>query len=294
MREIIAWLRQVEEMAAEAYREVADHFSDDSEFSSFLTGLEEDEILHYHVMGSAAVLFEAHGEFPTAAIELDDATRARVETPLRRCVERVRSGQVTQADVIADLVEAEHSEWNHIFIYVIRKCQGQSRAFQRVASIVDAHGRKIDAWKNSLPEKHSSAHAAADLPRVWKPRILIVEDDASLRELFRKILADLGEVVTAVNGEEGLRRARSEFFDVILSDQDMPIMTGLELFRLGKELDENMGQHFILCTGNATSGIRLFCKNEGLRLLEKPVSITILRDAVLAMVEGPIRNAATA
>lgn len=294
MREIIAWLRQVEEMAGEAYREVADYFLDDNEFSSFLAGLAEDESLHYHLMGSAAVLFEEHGEFPTAAIELDDATQARVETPLRSCVERVRGGKATKTEIIADLLEAEHSEWNHVFIYVIRQCQGQSRAFQRVAAMVNAHGRKIDAWKPSLPVELRSALSTESLPQVWKPRFLIVEDDDSLRELFEKILSDLGEIVTAGNGEEGLRHANSSFFDVIISDQDMPIMTGKELFRLGKALDENMGQRFVLCTGNATSDIRLFCKREGLRLLEKPVSIAALRGAVLEMAGSHGLNTATA
>ncbi|HSH68774.1 MAG TPA: response regulator [Deferrisomatales bacterium] len=188
-------------------------------------------------------------------------------------MERVRAGRATRSEIIGDLIEAEHSEWNHIFIYVIRYCQGLSRPFQRVAAMVGAHGRKIDSWKSGLPEEVRSTLSGEALPRVWKPRFLIVEDDDSLWELFGRILSDLGAVVTAVNGEEGLRHARSSFFDVILSDQDMPIMTGMELYRLGMELDETMGQHFILCTGGATSDILLFCKPEELKLLEKPLSL---------------------
>jgi CheY-like chemotaxis protein len=285
MREIIAWLRQVEELAGEAYREAAGFFSDDEEFSAFLLGLAEDEALHYHVVGSAAALFEEHGGFPSSAVELDDETRNRVEEPLRRCVDRVQEGTATQTEVLSNLIDAEHSEWNHIFVYVMRQCQGRSRAFQRTAAIIDAHGKKIDAWKDCLPAAEKLAIAPQSLPRVWRPRFLVVEDDDSLRELFGKVLSGLGEVVTAANGQEGLRHARNQFFDVTISDQDMPILTGMEMFRLSKEFDAGAGQHFILCTGNATNDVRLFCRDEGLRLLEKPVSLTELRDAVLAMLE---------
>lgn len=294
MREIIAWLRQVEELAGEAYREAAGFFSDDEDFSAFLLGLAEDEALHYHVVGSAAALFEEHGGFPVSAVDLDDETRARLEAPLRRCVERVRKGNAAKSEVLADLIDAEYSEWNHIFVYVIRQCQGRSRAFQRIAAIMDAHGKRIDAWKDALVGAEKLKVAAQALPRVWKPRLLVVEDDDALRELFGKVLSNLGEVVTAVNGEEGLRHAENQFFDVTISDQDMPILTGMELFRLSKEFDAGAGQRFILCTGNATGDVRLFCRDEGLLLLEKPVSLSALRDAVVDMLETPEKRSSAA
>lgn len=294
MREIIAWLRQMEELAETAYQEAAGFFADDAGFASFLHGLAEDEALHYHLMGSAALFFEEQGAFPPSSIELDEATRASVETPLRRCVQRVRAGSATRAEILSDLVEAERSEWNHVFVYVLRQCQGRSRAFQRVAAIVDAHGRKVDSWMQGLPEADRAIVADQALPRVWTPRFLIVEDDASLRELFERILSTLGEVVVAVNGEEGLRHAKRGYFDVIVSDQDMPVMTGTKLFRLGKELDPNLSQHFILCTGNATGYIQQFCREEGVQLLKKPVSLAELRGAVIKIVDrGATRGVAS-
>jgi DNA-binding NtrC family response regulator len=58
---------------------------------------------------------------------------------------------------------------------------------------------------------------------------LIVDDEADLREIVRMMLENNNiEVVSAENGKEALGFAREEKFDVILSDINMPEMTGLE------------------------------------------------------------------
>jgi signal transduction histidine kinase/HPt (histidine-containing phosphotransfer) domain-containing protein/AmiR/NasT family two-component response regulator len=58
-------------------------------------------------------------------------------------------------------------------------------------------------------------------------RVLLVEDSPLNRELAVELLADLGlEVAIAVNGREGVQRAVSEAFDLILMDIQMPEMDG--------------------------------------------------------------------
>jgi len=60
-------------------------------------------------------------------------------------------------------------------------------------------------------------------------KILVVDDDASLRKSVPMILGDEGyEVITAENGRQGLGRAREEQPDLILCDIRMPEMTGME------------------------------------------------------------------
>ena len=64
-------------------------------------------------------------------------------------------------------------------------------------------------------------------------RLLIVEDGADDRMVYRLILKQrpAGEftVTLAVSGEDGLAALRSDTFDCMLLDYDMPDMTGLEL-----------------------------------------------------------------
>jgi CheY-like chemotaxis protein len=63
-------------------------------------------------------------------------------------------------------------------------------------------------------------------------RVLVVEDDRFLRRACEASLRQRGfAVVAAVDGEEGLRLARAEAFDLILLDLLMPKLSGVEVLR---------------------------------------------------------------
>ena len=63
-------------------------------------------------------------------------------------------------------------------------------------------------------------------------RILLVEDNELNRDMLSRRLVRKGfEVVTAVDGGEGLSRARSESPDLILMDLNLPVMDGWEVAR---------------------------------------------------------------
>jgi len=64
-----------------------------------------------------------------------------------------------------------------------------------------------------------------------KATILVVEDDAELRQFIQTELAKNWSVLTAENGEEGLQSARIKLPDMIISDINMPRKTGLELLK---------------------------------------------------------------
>ncbi|MGJ7515930.1 hybrid sensor histidine kinase/response regulator [Pseudomonas baetica] len=66
-----------------------------------------------------------------------------------------------------------------------------------------------------------------------RKRILVVDDSLTVRELQRKLLLNRGyEVAVAVDGMDGWNALRSEDFDLLITDIDMPRMDGIELVSL--------------------------------------------------------------
>ncbi|MFM7148796.1 MAG: response regulator, partial [Gemmataceae bacterium] len=65
-----------------------------------------------------------------------------------------------------------------------------------------------------------------------KKRILVVDDSITVREVERQLLRSAGyEVDVAVDGQDGWNQARTGMYDMIVSDIDMPRMTGLEFLK---------------------------------------------------------------
>jgi two-component system response regulator (stage 0 sporulation protein F) len=60
--------------------------------------------------------------------------------------------------------------------------------------------------------------------------ILVIEDHASVRTLLAQVLHDAGyQVCEAATGREGLERFREQPVDLVITDLEMPEMTGLEV-----------------------------------------------------------------
>lgn len=72
-------------------------------------------------------------------------------------------------------------------------------------------------------------------------KLLLVEDDANLCYIIRGGLEDMiggYEVMTASNGEEGLKIWKEQHLDIIISDIEMPVMDGYEWYVVfGKRMD---------------------------------------------------------
>ncbi|MFS0828318.1 hybrid sensor histidine kinase/response regulator [Pseudomonas phoenicis] len=70
-------------------------------------------------------------------------------------------------------------------------------------------------------------------PGLARKRVLVVDDSLTVRELQRKLLGNRGyEVAVAVDGMDGWNALRSDDFDLLITDIDMPRMDGIELVTL--------------------------------------------------------------
>jgi PAS domain S-box-containing protein len=73
-----------------------------------------------------------------------------------------------------------------------------------------------------------------------KPRILIVDDERTSRELLGVLLSNNYECTQVSSAEEGLEKLRLEKFNLVLTDIRMPGMSGLEMVPHIKKLDPNV------------------------------------------------------
>lgn len=70
-------------------------------------------------------------------------------------------------------------------------------------------------------------------------KILIVDDDQYLRELYQEIIQDIGyEVDSAVDGEEGFKKITENKYDLVLLDVMMPKLDGLGVLKKLKEINK--------------------------------------------------------
>jgi CheY-like chemotaxis protein len=279
MEQTLLWLRNVEQLASDVYMAVALDLKEDREFSSFLLQMKEDEAWHFHLIGSAAHYFSERNETPRLDITVDSTMTKVLEVPFQNLLNKIADHSVTRQDVVDFIVEVEFAELNHIFLYVLdlaKSCQ----AFEYVAASMQAHENRIQKFLESLPGNIKIPDDFYKRPQIWKEKILIVEDDMAVRELFARVLGDLGAVETANNGQEALDKVKDHFFNVVVSDIGMPVMNGVEFYGKAIETDPQIGSRFLFCSGDFTPDIEKLCTQKNLECLEKPVKLQALKQAV--------------
>jgi CheY-like chemotaxis protein len=119
--------------------------------------------------------------------------------------------------------------------------------------------------------------------------VLVVDDDASIRQLAQSVLRPMGyEVKVASGGREALRTVYSDSASpaLLVTDIDMPGMTGIEL--AARLTAERPAVRVILMTGDVASAERARARAGFVAgVLVKPFSTADLRDAVRATIGDP-------
>ena len=136
--------------------------------------------------------------------------------------------------------------------------------------------RDIDAWLDSQrpgPGRAATAAAVATVPRAVRKRVLVVDDESSIRDLLSKTLA-LAEydVDTAGDGAAALDRMRASSYDLMIADLKMPGMDGLTLIRQAKRMKADLP--IIIITGFSTESSAIEAVNLGVAgYLTKPFRV---------------------
>ena len=118
------------------------------------------------------------------------------------------------------------------------------------------------------------------------PRILVVDDERSMRELLAIVLRREGyEVLLAENGRAAIELLEREPVDLLISDIKMPDLSGVEVLRAAKKIDQDILGIMITAFASTETAV------EAMRLgacdyLSKPFDIDLLKMKVREKIEN--------
>jgi excisionase family DNA binding protein len=137
--------------------------------------------------------------------------------------------------------------------------------------------RDIDAWLESQRPRQGRAAPGptrtAAIPAAGHPRVLVVDDEAAIRDLLSKTLA-LAEydVDLAPDGRTALERLRIIPYDLLITDLKMPGVDGLAVIREARRLKADIP--VIIITGFSTEASAIEAVNLGVSgYLTKPFRV---------------------
>jgi two-component system, chemotaxis family, chemotaxis protein CheY len=123
-------------------------------------------------------------------------------------------------------------------------------------------------------------------------KILIVDDQGSIRSLLRQMLAELGaqQIYDAVDGQDGWEKLSAVSPDIVIVDWEMKPVNGLQFTRRVRN-DPNSPNPFvpvIMLTGHSEPGRVVAARNAGANeFVVKPVTVKALVSRIVSLIENP-------
>src|SRR3989338_807975 len=114
-------------------------------------------------------------------------------------------------------------------------------------------------------------------------KVLVIDDESSIRKSFVLALEDVCEVETAESGEEGVKKAKQKF-DIIFCDLKMPGLSGAETVRLIRKKDKKTPIFIVTPFSKAYAADLKQLQNDTIefQVMSKPLP----SEQIVAVVEG--------
>jgi DNA-binding NtrC family response regulator len=130
---------------------------------------------------------------------------------------------------------------------------------------------------NKIPEV-KKREPVVEPPHKKRAKVLVVDDDASIRKVISQELADYN-IGTACDGTKGLELFKNGEFDLVVTDLKMPNMSGMELLAEIKMIDPDA--KVIVISGHVDASEMEMLRQMGAALvLQKPMGVVEIADHV--------------
>ena len=119
-------------------------------------------------------------------------------------------------------------------------------------------------------------------------RILLVDDERSIRESLSKILgAENYEVVLAENGHEAIEKHGAQRIDLLILDLNMPVKNGWDTLEWLVKIDPVLP--VVIITGRSNE--RALAETAGAdALMEKPLDVPLLLQTIRELMDEPVES----
>lgn len=109
------------------------------------------------------------------------------------------------------------------------------------------------------------------------PRILVVDDNADMREALVGAFGTIAEVLEAANGRDALRQVRTKKPKLMLLDVSMPEMSGLAVLEAARAIDPKLV--VVMLTGESDVAVAKKALDLGARsFITKPFDVDVVLD----------------
>ncbi len=278
MASIITWLVDAETLAEQLYAECAVYFKNNTALSEFLSTLSKDESGHKIIVTRLAEQNVLPSDIP---IELSDDFKDRFYNSMMMIPEMMKQGILSEETLLRYIVDVEYSEWNEIFIYIARQYSRVETAHQFDVAMMQRHISRIARFITQ--ENYTELlHKIEGIQKIWDYRIMIVDDEDGIRDLFAMLFGKNYRTTCASNGRDALDLLEQWHSDVIITDIDMPYMNGIELYEQLLQKDKTIADRMIFMTGNDRH-IPYF-QMHNLKYFMKPFKIDMLRALVDSLI----------
>lgn len=279
MKDIINWLIGVEDGARRFYESAAERFSDNPKFCALLKSLALDEKHHYEsVLGAHELLNERDIQSP---VSFDDETKDAITGGLAEAQRRLDSGGYTEETLMETIVDIEYSECNEAFLCVVNALKPYKGIHEAASLHIGQHTAKIENALKGRPEYVHLLKKIDSLKRLAGTRILIVDDEEMIRDVFIAIFSDRFKVEAASSGPEAIARIESgPAFDAIICDLNMPGMDGIEFYQKVLEKAPATAGRVLFLAGMYEKHQSDFMMKTRLKHIMKPAPIKELRSIV--------------
>ena len=119
-------------------------------------------------------------------------------------------------------------------------------------------------------------------------KILVVDDFATMRKVIRNLLKQVGyeNIMEAEDGVLALRVLKSQKVDLVISDWNMPNMTGLELLKAVRADEDLKTTPFLMVTAEALQDNVIAAVKAGVsNYIVKPFTAEVLNDKITKILE---------